>query len=85
MSDHEQLHTQAEQEADRLEQENERVGKAIEDAKDARDRAAGDDFVATPGTGERANPGDPVGDLAEIGDSFGGDGPPPEIRYTDKE
>jgi hypothetical protein len=84
MSDHEQLHADRERDADRLEQENERLGKEIEEAKDARDRAAGDDFVATPGEGERAYPGDPVGDLSEAGEHFGDDGPPPEITYTDK-
>jgi hypothetical protein len=85
MSDHEQLHADRERDADRLEQENERLGQEIEEAKGARDRAAADDFIATPGTGERAHPGDPIGDLSEIGDSRGGDGPPPEITYTDKE
>jgi hypothetical protein len=85
MSDHEQLQAARERAADKLEQENERLGEEIDKAKDARDRAAGDDYVATPGERERGYPGDPVGDLAEVGDAFGEEGPPPEVRYTDKE
>jgi len=85
MSDHEQLHEALEDQADNLEQDNERLGEEIEAARDARDRAAADDFIATPGAGERAAPGDPVGDLTEVGDHFGDDGPPPEASYTSKE
>jgi hypothetical protein len=88
MSDHEQLHADREKEADRLEAANERLGEDIDQARDARDRAASDDFIATPGRGERAGPGEPVGDLTEVGDSLEDEddqGPPPEVSYTDKE
>jgi len=67
MSDHEQLHEALEEKADDLQQANERLGDDVEAAKDARDRAADDAFIATPGQGERATPGDPVGDLTEVG------------------
>jgi len=86
MSDHEQLHEAREQEADRLERERESLDKAVDEAKDARDRASGDQLVATPGIGERAEPGAPTGDLSEAGrhveegDEPGG----PETDYPTK-
>jgi hypothetical protein len=85
MSDHEQLHEALEREGDDLERAGDALADDVEAAKDARDRAAADAFIATPGEGERAAPGDPVGDLAEVGDHFGDNGPPPEASYPSKE
>ena len=48
MSEHEQLHEAREQDADRLEQAGERLEQQIEDAKDPRERAAADEFIAPP-------------------------------------
>ena len=85
MSDHEQLADQAKADADRLEDRNQRVEEGIEEAREARDRAAADDFIAAEAPEDSTASGDqPIGDLTDIGDSQG-DGPPPEIGYTSKE
>jgi hypothetical protein len=86
MSDHEQLADEAKADADHLEDRNERLEERIEEARDARDRAASDDFIATEAPGQSSHRSDqPIGDLTDVGDSQGGDGPPPEITYTSKE
>ncbi len=84
--DHEQLADEAAADADRLEHRNERLEEGIEEAREARDRAASDDFIATEAPSDSTASGDqPVGDLTDIGDSQGDDGPPPEVTYTSKE
>ncbi len=84
--DHEQLADEAAADADRLERRNEHVEEHIQDAREARDRAAADDFIATeaPEDESTASGDEPIGDLTDVGDSSG-DGPPPEIGYTSKE
>ena len=86
MSDHEQLSEEREQEADALEQESERVGQVIEEAKEARDEAAGDSFVATPVPGRRGDGTRVGGDLSEAGEHVEeGDTPGgPETDYPTK-
>ncbi len=85
MSDHEQLAEEAKADADRLEERNEHLGEEIDAAREARDRAAADDFIATeaPDADSTASGDEPIGDLTDVGDSQG-DGPPPEIGYTSK-
>jgi hypothetical protein len=86
MSDHEQLHEDLAADADRLEGQNEHLDEAIDDARDARDRAAADDFIAIePSDDSTASGHQPIGDLTDVGDSQDDDGPPPEITYTSKE
>jgi hypothetical protein len=86
MSEHEDLHEEAVSEADRLEGENERVGEDIEAAREARDRAASDELIATEAPQQGSDHGDqPVADLTNLGDSQDDDGPPPEVTYTSKE
>ena len=86
MSDHEQLHQDLAADADRLEDRNARLDEEIDEARDARDRAANDDFIATEAPKPGSNPsGQPIGDLTDVGDSQDDDGPPPEITYTSKE
>jgi hypothetical protein len=87
MSDHEQLHEAREREADRLEQERDALDAAVDRARDARDDATGDQLIATPAPGDRAEPGAPSGDLSEAarhtqeGDEPGG----PETDYPTKD
>ena len=86
MSEHEQLHDDLAADADRLEGQNEHVAEEIDAARDARDRAASDDFVATESPDQGSDRGDqPVGDLTDVGDSQDDDGPPPEVTYPSKE
>jgi hypothetical protein len=87
MSDHEQLADDLSADADRLETENERVGQEIEGAREARDSAAADDFIAheRPQADSTASGDQPIGDLTDVGDSQGDEGPPPEASYTSKE
>ncbi len=86
MSDHEQLHEDLAADADRLEHRNEALDEEIDAARDARDRAASDDFIATEAPQQSdARSNQPVGDLTDVGDSQDDDGPPPEITYTSKE
>jgi hypothetical protein len=83
--DHEQLADEAAADADRLESQNEHLDEEIEAAREARDKAAADDFIATEAAGDSTASGDePVGDLTDVGDSQG-EGPPPESGYTSKE
>ena len=48
MSDHEQLADEQEREADGLEQESERLGSEIDEAKRTAKKAEDDPFIATP-------------------------------------
>jgi hypothetical protein len=48
MSDHEGLHEQREREADRLEDENERVGESVDEARAANDKLDSDALIPTP-------------------------------------
>jgi hypothetical protein len=48
MSDHEGLHEHREREADQLEQQNERLGQSVEDAKAANDKLDSDALIPTP-------------------------------------
>ncbi len=82
--DHEKLADEAQADADRLEGRNEHLDEEIKAAREARDRAASDQFIATEAPDDSTASGDdPIGDLTDVGDSQG-DGPPPEIGYTSK-
>ena len=48
MEDHRELADQRDEEADKLERENERIGEGIDDARQAVDSAHGDELVPEP-------------------------------------
>jgi hypothetical protein len=62
MSDHEQLHEAREQDADQLERHSEQLGEDIEEARNRRDRAADDDFIAAPAPREDPDKSGPESD-----------------------
>ncbi|MEA2294089.1 MAG: hypothetical protein QOE86_1728 [Solirubrobacteraceae bacterium] len=70
MSEHEELHQQAEREADELERESERLGERVDEARKANEALESDELIATP---------------RSLEDSDEDDGPSPEAQYPAKD